>query len=82
MDNNIKIKEYHLKYLYTKFKNIPYLQYISLSLVFLYKINDKVFAGFETPKSLKQSYEIIKNHFKVNGWTTGNRGITFTLKAG
>ena len=49
---------------------------------FLFAINDKVFAGFETPKSLKQSYEIIKNHFKVNGWTTGNRGITFTLKAG
>ena len=49
---------------------------------FLFAINDKVFAGFEAPKSLKQSYEIIRNNFKVNGWTTGNRGITFTLKAG
>ncbi len=47
---------------------------------FLFAINEKSFAGFETPQSLKQSYEIIKNHFKVNGWTTGNRGITFTLK--
>jgi hypothetical protein len=49
---------------------------------FLFAINDKVFAGFETPNNLKQSYEIIRNNFKVNGWTTGNRGITFTLKAG
>jgi hypothetical protein len=49
---------------------------------FLFAINDKYFAGFATPKDLKQSYEIIKNHFKVNGWTTGNSGITFTLRAG
>lgn len=51
---------------------------------FLFAVNDKIFAGFETPKTLKQSYEIIKDNFKVNGWTTGNRGITFTLtiKAG
>ena len=48
----------------------------------VFAINDKVFAGFESPKTLKQSYEIIRNNFKVNGWTTGNRGITFTLKAG
>lgn len=46
---------------------------------YLLALNDKVFAGFETPKTLKQSYEIIK-HFNVNGWTTGNKGITFTLK--
>ena len=49
---------------------------------FLFAINDKYFAGFATPKDLKQSYEIIKNNFKVNGWTTGNEGITFTLRAG
>lgn len=46
---------------------------------FLFAINDKIFAGFEAPKNLKQSYEIIRKNFKVNGWTTGNRGITFTL---
>lgn len=46
---------------------------------FLLALNDKVFAGFAAPQTLKQSYEIIK-HFKINGWTTGNRGITFTLK--
>lgn len=46
---------------------------------FLFALNDKVFAGFAAPQTLKQSYEIIK-HFKINGWTTGNRGITFTLK--
>ena len=49
---------------------------------FLFAINDKVFAGFEAPSTLKQSFEIIKNNFKVNGWTTGNRGITFTLTMG
>ena len=49
---------------------------------FLFAINDKYFAGFATPKDLRESYEIIKNNFKVNGWTTGNEGITFTLKAG
>ena len=49
---------------------------------FLFAINDKVFAGFETPTSLKKSYEIIKKNFKVNGWTTGNTGITFTLTMG
>lgn len=46
---------------------------------YLLALNDKVFAGFETPKTLRQAYDIIK-HFRVNGWTTGNRGITFTLK--
>ena len=49
---------------------------------FLFSINDKLFAGFEAPSTLKQSYKTIIDNFKVNGWTTGNRGITFTLKAG
>ena len=47
---------------------------------FLFAINKTEFAGFEAPQNLKQSYEIIKNNFKINGWTTGNRGITFTLR--
>ena len=46
---------------------------------FLLAINDKAFAGFKAPDNLKQSYDIIQ-HFNVNGWFTGNRGITFTLK--
>lgn len=49
---------------------------------FLFAINDKYFAGFETPRSLRESYDVIKGNFKVNGWTTGNEGITFTLKVG
>lgn len=48
---------------------------------FLFAVNDKLFAGFTAPKTLSQSYDIIKN-FNVNGWTTGNKGITFTLKKG
>lgn len=46
---------------------------------FLFAVNDQLFAGFSAPNNLEQSFEIIK-HFKVNGWTTGNTGITFTLK--
>ncbi len=56
-------------FVYLKVQNANYLM----------ALNDKAFAGFEAPKTLKQSYEIIK-HFNVNGWTTGNKGITFTLK--
>lgn len=46
---------------------------------YLLALNDKLFAGFAAPQTLKQAYDITKN-FKINGWTTGNRGITFTLK--
>jgi hypothetical protein len=49
---------------------------------FLFAINDRVFSGFSSPNSLDKSYDIIIKHFKINGWTTGNTGITFTLKAG
>lgn len=56
-------------FVYLKVQNANYLM----------ALNDKAFAGFEAPKTLRQSYEIIK-HFNVNGWTTGNKGITFTLK--
>lgn len=47
---------------------------------FLFSINESRFAGFETPKTLEQSYNIIFKYFDVNGWTTGNKGITMTLK--
>lgn len=46
---------------------------------FLFALNDELFAGFKAPQTFEQAYDIIKN-FKINGWTTGNRGISFTLK--
>lgn len=47
---------------------------------FLFAVNDKLFAGFSAPNNLEQAYNIITSNFKVNGWTTSNKGITFTLK--
>lgn len=47
---------------------------------FLFAINDSLFSGFATPDSLQKSYEIIVKNFDVAGWTTGNTGITLTLK--
>lgn len=49
---------------------------------FLFSVNSTMFAGFERPKTLEESYETIIKYFKVNGWTTGNTGITITLDKG
>lgn len=48
---------------------------------FLLAINDKVFWGFKAPAGLSQAAEIMKN-FNINGWMTGNKGISFTVKNG
>ena len=44
-------------------------------------LNDNVFWGFKTPSNLEQAAEIMKN-FNINGWMTGNKGISFTVKNG
>lgn len=47
---------------------------------YLIALNDKMFAGFKSPSSVKEAYIIIKDNFKVTGWTSGNSGISITLK--
>lgn len=48
---------------------------------YLLALNDNVFWGFKAPNSIDEAAETMK-HFNINGWMTGNRGISFTVKNG
>lgn len=48
---------------------------------YLLALNDNVFWGFKAPNTLAQAAETMQ-HFNINGWMTGNKGISFTVKNG
>lgn len=48
---------------------------------FLLALNDNVFWGFKSPNNLQEAAQTMKN-FNINGWMTGNKGISFTVKNG
>lgn len=48
---------------------------------YLLALNDKVFWCFKSPTDLSQAATIMKN-FNINGWISGNKGISFTVKNG
>lgn len=48
---------------------------------FILALNDNVYWGFKAPKNLEEAYEIMQ-HFNINAWLTGNKGISVTVNNG
>lgn len=58
------------------------LTYVQLQHAdFILALNDNVYWGFKSPKTLAAAYDIVCN-FNINAWVTGNKGISVTVNNG
>lgn len=58
-----------------------YLKVQNANFLFAINTDKMIFSGFSTPKDLNHAYSLLDN-FTINGWATGNTGISISLKKG